>query len=198
MAPRGRPRSFDREQALERLMEVFWSKGYEGTQLNDLMAAINVGPPSFYAAFGSKEAVFMEAVDLYLAEVGARPMQPLEHAPTAREGIRGMLEGSVEVALSTKPGGCMLILGVVNCLPENQPAREYLLNARRKTVELIRACLRRGVEDGNLPEGTDIDRLAAFYHGVMQAISFQARDGATRPELEALIEPALSALPLPA
>lgn len=92
----------------------------------------------------------------------------------------------------------MLILGVVNCLPENQPAREYLLNARRKTVELIRACLRRGVEEGNLPERTDIDRFAAFYHGVMQAISFQARDGATRPELEALIEPALTALPLPA
>lgn len=195
MAPRGRPRSFDREQALECLMEVFWSKGYEGTQLNDLMAAINVGPPSFYAAFGSKEAAFTAAVDLYIATVGSRPMQPLQAAPTAREGIHGMLEGTIDVAMSTKPGGCMLILGVVNCLPEHQLAREYLLDARRKTVALIKACLQRGVEDGNLPEGTDIDRLAAFYHGIMQAISFQARDGATRPELEALMEPAMAALP---
>lgn len=137
----------------------------------------------------------MEAVDLYIATIGSRPMQPLRAALTAKEGIRGMLEGTVDVALSAKPGGCLLILGVVNCLPENQPAREYLLDARRKTVELIRACLRRGVEDGNLPEGTDIDLLAAFYHGVMQAISFQARDGATRPELEALIEPAMAAFP---
>jgi AcrR family transcriptional regulator len=197
MASRGRPRSFDREQALERLMEVFWSKGYEGTQLTDLMSAIGVGAPSFYAAFGSKEAAFMEAVDLYIATVGSRSMQPLQAAPTAREGIRGMLEGSVEVAVSTKPGGCMLILGVVNCLSEHQPAREYLFNARRKTVDLIRACLRRGVEDGNLPEDTEIDRLAAFYHGVIQAISFQARDGAKREELEALIGPALAALPFP-
>ncbi|MGV1964224.1 TetR/AcrR family transcriptional regulator [Agrobacterium sp. 22-222-1] len=195
MAQRGRPRSFDREWALERLMGVFWSKGYEGTQLNDLMAAINVGPPSFYAAFGSKEAAFMEAVDLYIATVGSRPMPPLQAATTAREGIRRMLEGTVDVAMSTKPGGCMLILGVVNCLPENQPAREYLLNARRKTVDLIRACLHRGVEDGNLPDNIEIDHLAAFYHGVIQAISFQARDGATRPELEALIEPAMAALP---
>ncbi len=195
MASRGRPRSFDREKALERLLEVFWSKGYEGTQLNDLMAAIRVGPPSFYAAFGSKEAAFKEAVDLYIATVGSRPMLPLQAAPTAKEGIRGMLEGTVNVALSANPGGCMLILGVVNCLPENQPAREYLLSARRKTVELIQACLRRGIEDGNLPKGTDIDLLAAFYHGVMQAISFQARDGATRPELEALIEPAMAAFP---
>ncbi|MEQ8292146.1 MAG: TetR/AcrR family transcriptional regulator [Roseovarius sp.] len=195
MAPRGRPRSFDREQALERLMEVFWSKGYEGAQLKDLMAAINVGPPSFYGAFGSKEAAFTEAVDLYIATVGSRPMQPLQTAPTAREGIRGMLEGTIDVALSTRSGGCMLILGVVNCLPEHQPAREYLLDARRKTVALIKACLQRGIEDGNLTEGTDVNRLAAFYHGVMQAISFQARDGATRPELEALIEPAMAAFP---
>lgn len=195
MALRGRPRSFDREKALERLMEVFWSKGYEGTQLNDLMSAIDVRPPSFYAAFGSKEAVFLEAVDLYLSKVASRSMQPLETSSTAREGIRAMLEGSIDVALSTKPGGCLLILGVVNCLPEDQPVREYLLKARRKTVDLIRACLRHGVENGDLPEDVEIDHLATFYHGVMQAISFQARDGATRPELEALIEPAMAALP---
>lgn len=195
MAPRGRPRSFDREQALERLMGVFWSKGYEGTQLNDLMAAINVGPPSFYAAFGSKEASFREAIDLYIATIGSRSMLPLQAAPVAREGIRGMLEGTIDVALSTKPGGCMLILGVVNCLPEHQQVREYLIDARRKTVALIKACLQRGIDNGNLPEGTDVNRLAAFYHGIMQAISFQARDGATRPELEALIEPAMAAFP---
>lgn len=58
MAPRGRPRSFDRDQALERVMQVFWAKGYEGAQLTDLVAAIGITPPSFYAAFGSKEAAF--------------------------------------------------------------------------------------------------------------------------------------------
>lgn len=195
MASRGRPRSFDREKALERLMEVFWSKGYEGTQIGDLTSAINIGPPSFYAAFGSKEAAFLEAVDLYIATVGSRPMRALADSPTAREGIREMLRGSVDVALSAKPGGCMLILGVVNCPPDSGPARDCLMAARRKTVDHIRARLRRGIEDGALPEDTETDRLAAFYHGVMQAISFQARDGATRPELEALIEPAMAALP---
>lgn len=194
MAPRGRPRSFDREKALERLMEVFWSKGYEGTQLHDLMAAIKVGPPSFYAAFGSKEAAFLESVELYIATVGLLPMRALENAPTAKDGIRDMLGGSVEVALSTKPGGCMLILGVVNCLPESQRARECLVDARRKTEDYIRTRLRRGMKDGDLPEDIEVDRLVAFYHGIMQAISFQARDGATRPELEALIEPAMAAL----
>lgn len=194
MPPRGRPRSFDRDDALTRIMEVFWAKGYEGAQLNDLTAAIGIAPPSFYAAFGSKEAAFLEAVELYIATVGSRPMLPLETASTARDGIRGMLEGTIDVALSAKPGGCLLILGVVNCLPENQPARDCLLHARRKTVTLIQACLQRGVAAGDLPKDADIDRLAAYFHGIMQAISFQARDGATRAELEALIEPAMAAL----
>lgn len=194
MATRGRPRSFDRDLALERVMKVFWAKGYEGAQLNDLTAAIGVTPPSFYAAFGSKEAAFQEAVDLYVATVGCRPMRALEEAATVREGIRAMLKGSIDVALSSKPGGCLLILGVVNYLPENQAARERLLEARRKTLDLIRTRLRRGVTEGDVPAETDIDRLSAFYHGIMQAISFQARDGAGRKELEALLGPAMAAL----
>lgn len=191
---RGRPRGFDRDQALERLMQVFWARGYEGAQLNDLTAAIGVKPPSFYAAFGSKEDAFREAIDLYIATIGSAPMRALEEAATVRDGLRAMLEGSVAVALSAKPGGCLLILGVVNCLPANEAVRAHLLNARRKTVELVAARLRRGVVDGELPVDTDIPRLAAFFHGIMQAISFQARDGATRADLYALIEPALRVL----
>lgn len=193
-AARGRPRSFDRDQALARMMEVFWSKGYEGAQINDLLAAIGITPPSFYAAFGSKEAAFVEAVDLYIATVGTPPMRALEDAPTVAGGICAMLEGSIAVALSSRPGGCFLILGVVNCLPENEAARARLLAARRKTQDLIRTRLSRGVAEGDLATDTDVDRLAAFYHGILQAISFQARDGATREELTALIEPAMAAL----
>lgn len=194
MAPRGRPRSFDRDQALERVMDVFWAKGYEGAQLNDLTAAIGVTPPSFYAAFGSKEAAFREAIDLYVETVGLKPRRALEQARTAKDGLRAMLEASIDVALSSKPGGCLLILGVVNCLPENEAVREHLMTVRRKTVEMIAARLERGVRDGDLPPDARIEDLANFFHGIAQAISFQARDGASRDQLEALIEPALATL----
>jgi AcrR family transcriptional regulator len=194
-APRGRPRSFDRDHALERVMEVFWAKGYEGAQLNDLIAAIGVTPPSFYAAFGSKEAAFCEAVDLYMNTVGARSRAALDNAATAKEALRDMLRVSVDVSLSAKPGGCLLILGVVNCLPGNETARDHLLAARRKTVKVIVSRLKRGIREGDLPPDTNIHDLANFFHGVVQAISFQARDGATRRQLEALIEPALATLP---
>lgn len=194
MAQRGRPRGFDRNAALHAMMEVFWARGYEGAQLIDLTAAAGIAPPSFYAAFGSKEAAFCEAVDHYIATVGARPMQELDDAATLREGLERMLRASVDVALSTRPGGCLLVLGVVNCLPENEHARAHLKTARIKTRELIHARLKRARMAGELPLDCDIPQSAAFIHGVMQMISFQARDGATRDELEALITPTLNVL----
>ncbi|SNB64192.1 transcriptional regulator, TetR family [Arboricoccus pini] len=174
-------------------MEVFWARGYEGAQLTELTSAAGIAPPSFYAAFGSKEAAFCEAVDRYVATVGAVPMQLLESAPTVREGLRAMLVASIDVALSRRPGGCLLVLGVVNDLPANEGARRHLMDKRRKTRELIAARIERGRREGELSAGTDTQQMAAFIHGVMQMISFQARDGATRQELTLLLEPALKA-----
>lgn len=194
MASRGRPRSFDRNEALVRVMEVFWAKGYEGAQLNDLVEAIGIKPPSFYAAFGSKEAAFRESIELYLATVGARVRRELEQEPTAYEGIQGALAESVNVALSSGTGGCFLILGLVNCLPENEHARACLAQARQTTITMLHERLERGVREGDLPGDTNVELLANFYNGVIQAISFQARDGAVRSQLMALIEPAMKAL----
>jgi len=175
-------------------MEVFWSKGYEGAQLVDLTKAMGISPPSFYAAFGTKEEAFCEAVDLYIRTVGAHPMQALERARTLKAGLRTMLERSIDVALSSDTRGCMLILGVVNVLPETSGACAYLKNARRTTHALLEKRIRRAVEEGELSPDSNPAALADFYHGILQAISFQARDGATRAQLRRLIVPALAAI----
>ena len=94
MAARGRPRTFDREQALRSAMEVFWARGYDGTTLEDLQAAMGgIAPPSFYAAFGSKDELFREVVELYRATMGERIFGPLD-GPTARAGIEGLLRAA--------------------------------------------------------------------------------------------------------
>jgi AcrR family transcriptional regulator len=195
MATRGRPRSFDRDTALRRAIEVFWARGYEGAQLVDLTAAMGINPPSFYAAFGSKEALFREALDRYLTTDGAGSMQALETGATARRSILGMLTASAEIALASPGvGGCMLILGLVNSLPENDGLRRHLAGLRRETAERIRRRLRRGVADGDLPAGTDIGGLATFFGTVMQGLSLQARDGASREELLAAAVAAVKVL----
>lgn len=195
MAIRGRPRGFDRDLALQKIMEVFWAKGYEAAQLNDLTAAIGITPPSFYAAFGSKESAFREAVGLYVVTAGSEPMHALDAGETAQQAIRAMLLASIDVALrAPQSSGCLLILGVMNCQPETGPLYDLLKGMRKETVERVRARLRRGVADGDLPQTTDIPTLASYYGAIMQAISMQARDGATRQELEALVGPSLAAL----
>ncbi len=191
---RGRPRGFDRDAALKSAMEVFWSKGYEGAQLVDLTRAMGISPPSFYAAFGTKEEAFREAVDLYVETVGSAPMRALERARTLRSGLKVLMKGSIDVALSTEAGGCMLILGIVNHLPESAGAAAYLKAARQLTHQLIEKRIRRAIEEGELASACDAAALANYYHGILQAISFQARDGASRAELSRLIDPALAVL----
>ncbi len=195
MATRGRPRGFDRDNALEKIMDVFWAKGYEAAQLNDLTAAVGITPPSFYAAFGSKEQAFREAVNIYVANDGSGPMRALETGETVRQAIQAMLLASIDVALGApQSNGCLLILGVMNCQPETGPLYDLLKDLRRETMERVRARLERGVAEGDLPKTADAATLARYYGAIMQAISMQARDGASRRDLEALVQPSLAAL----
>ncbi|MDC9582224.1 TetR/AcrR family transcriptional regulator [Xenorhabdus sp. PR6a] len=194
MTQRGRPLSFDREAALQQAMELFWAKGYEGTQLVDLTAAMNINPPSFYSAFGSKKKAFYAAVELYIKTVGAKAMDRLNDAGTVREGIQAMLECSVDVATSNQTGGCLLILGIVNYSQENEDVYTYLKTVRKNTLALVHNRIEKGVKEGELPADTHVGKLATYFLGIMQAISFQARDGASKEDLMDLIEPAMAAI----
>jgi AcrR family transcriptional regulator len=176
-------------------MEVFWAKGYEGAQLNDLTAAIGVTPPSFYAAFGSKEAAFREAVDLYKATTGTMFLNALDGEGTAHDSIRAMLMASIDVAVTApNSAGCMLITGAMGCQSDRDPLSALLVGIRRENLARIEARLERGREAGDVPPKANIPVLARFYSGMMQAISMQARDGMTREELEASLGPAMAAL----
>src|SRR5258706_13378598 len=102
--PRGRPRSFDRDEALERAMQVFWKQGYEATSIQDLTRAMGINPPSLYAAFGDKERLFMEAVGRYERECGPAVACLLDEAPTApARGGRLVTDTASQMARSVRP-----------------------------------------------------------------------------------------------
>src|SRR4051812_23312840 len=90
---RGRPRSFDRERALQHAMEVFWKQGYEGTSIHDLTAAMGINPPSLYAAFGDKERLFLEAISRYEGKHSAIAAK-IERAPTALQAVQLLMRGA--------------------------------------------------------------------------------------------------------
>src|ERR671931_1576682 len=97
MSRTGRPRDFDRDEALQRATQLFWGQGYEATTLADLQKAMGgITAPSFYAAFGSKEELFREAVELYKRTEGAPIAKALSEGPTARSSVEAMLRASAE------------------------------------------------------------------------------------------------------
>ncbi|MEV0444755.1 TetR/AcrR family transcriptional regulator [Streptomyces spectabilis] len=194
MAGRGRPRSFDRDTALRRAMEVFWEQGYEATSMTDLTTAMGIASPSLYAAFGSKERLFQEAVALYSATEGAAMARAFTEVPTARGAVEAVLRENARAYTDRdRPTGCMIVLAATNCSPGNAPVRDHLATWRRSGAEMMADRLRRGVDEGELPAATDTEAAAAFYTTIIQGMSVQARDGATRTDLDKTVDRAMAA-----
>jgi AcrR family transcriptional regulator len=197
MAKRGRPAGFDRSEALDRAMEMFWERGYEGTTLEDLQDAMgNISPTSFYHAFGSKEALFRLVVEKYRQTVGGPALNALDESPTVREAVHEMLRLTAEsFCRPGKPHGCMLVLGATNCSPANAAPQEYLRSIRQQTPTVLRRRLARAVAEGDLAASADITSIAAFYATVLHGMAVRAGDGASKKALMAAVDGAMAAWP---
>ncbi len=195
MATRGRPRTFDPDTALDQATALFWERGYEGTSLSDLAQAMGIASASIYACFGSKAELFRQVMHRYGETFGAPPRHALGAAPTARAAIDAMLRATADqVTRPDAPHYCMLILAAPTGAVENHEIREFLATIRRSQFTTIRERLHRGVADGDLVRpAQSVDSLARYYTTVMQGLSVQARDGATREELDGVITCAMAA-----
>jgi AcrR family transcriptional regulator len=185
---RGRPREFDREQGLQKAMQLFWSLGYDSTSMADLRAGLGITQASLYAAFGSKEQLFREAVDLYRRTTGFSTTRALESGATAREAIHGMLQAAVDAfSAPDAPGGCLLILGATNCALENKAVQNHLLLIRQQISRAISERLMKGQRDGDVPTTAPTSAITAYYSTVLYGLALQSRDGASRKTLTQVV-----------
>jgi TetR/AcrR family transcriptional regulator, copper-responsive repressor len=192
--PRGRPRSFDREAALDRAVELFWREGYEGATVAALCRATGLNPPSLYAAFGDKRRLWEAALDRYQARFGGFGPLALDTAPTAREGVERMLLGAAEsLARPEGPRGCLVVTGALACADED--ARAAAASRRTTTLAALLNRLARGQADGDVSGNVDAESLARYVATVFHGMSIQARDGATAAELQAVARLAMRAWP---
>jgi AcrR family transcriptional regulator len=180
-------------------VRVFRERGYEGATLADLQAAMGgLSPPSLYAAFGSKEQLFEEAVAVYLESTGQCGRFALE-TPTlsTRAAIEQLLRANVTaITKSGEPRGCMLVLGALNSTSEDADgaaASEHLHRLRLGSYRTIANRIRRGIREGDVPRSTDVDGLTTFVAALVNGLSVLARDGSSQSTLDAAVDRAMQA-----
>src|SRR5256885_165383 len=144
----GRPREFDRDQALERAMLAFWRRGYEGTSMADLVQALGIASARIYAAFGSKQDLFREAVQRYEAGDGGFADRAMAQEPRVRDALARVLRDAVATYTDdAHPLGCMVVTAATNCAEENEAVAAWLAEHRRqRTQSLIDRLQRRSEE----------------------------------------------------
>lgn len=191
----GRPRTFNVDRALDRALEVFWRRGYEGASLSDLTRAMRINRPSLYAAFGDKAELFRRVLDRY-AEGPAAYVRDALNEPTARAVIQKLLNCTADsLSDAHNPKGCLLVQGALACGDDASCAKRELTLRREAGEEALRERLKRAKAEGDLHADSDPVALARYVASVCQGIAVQAAGGASRAELRKIADIAMRALP---
>jgi AcrR family transcriptional regulator len=193
--PLGRPRAFDVDRALEAALRVFWEKGYEGTAISDLTAAMAINRPSIYATFGNKEALFRKALDRYCSRA-AKYLSEAMGEPTARAVAQRLLSEAANVLTSSRnPGGCLLVQGALACGNDAQPIKKELISRRAEAQSMLRKRFERALKDCDLPSDASPSHLARYVLAVTYGMAVHAAGGASRASLQNVIDLSLQAWP---
>jgi len=194
LATRGRPREFDTEVALAAALRVFWTKGYEGASLTDLTDAMEITRPSLYAAFGNKEALFKQALDLYEAEklayIGAAM-----NAETARGVVSNLLHGALDTISGGDCRGCMRVIASVACQSAEESIREDVDRRTESARNAMIERMQRAIDEGDFTVPVEAEPITRYVIAVMQGMAVQAGAGADREQLQQVADATLAVWP---
>lgn len=195
MTKRGRPREFDRDAALRKAMAVFWANGYENTSMTQLIEAMGIASPSLYAAFGSKEALFHDAVAQYATEHGGGIWAALDREPGIAAALGAFLNATARMySTAGQPQGCMIVLGARQGPQGESAVADDLRQRRGASVERLRQRFARAAAEGELPASLDAEAMGTYYATVQHGMSILARDGADYATLQAVARHAVDSL----
>ncbi len=193
---KGRPREFDANEALDKAMMVFWQQGFEGASLTELTDAMGISRPSLYAAFGNKEELFRRALERYVETGPAAEYRAALAAPTARAVVERLLRRAAETMTDPcHPAGCMAVRGAFSCSEAEQSIKEELSTLRCTGEAELTDRFERAKAEGDLPATSNPAALARYVAALLQGMSVQAANGATREQLLDVAEMALTSWP---
>jgi len=193
-ATKGRPRSFDEDRAIDAAMRVFWEKSFEGTTMTDLTDATGLSRSSIHAAFGSKEGLFLKAVERYRSEqMGHIPKALAE--PTLPRTIEALFRGMVNaLSIPGNPKGCLSIHGALACGTDCELVTQVMAKWRRSNGNLIKERIQQAQREGELHRDVNAADYARYIATIMMGIGMQAVNGAGRAELTRTVDMALQFL----
>lgn len=193
---KGRPRAFDRAQALHSALEVFWRRGYAPASVAELCAAMNINPPSLYAAFGNKAALFLEALRYYEHTYWEAPARRFLDEPDVHAAVSRFFQEAAHILLSPHtPCGCMVVLAAVNIDDSETEIISAVRALRQATETMFAERLQRAVADKQLPPDTDVPALAGALNTLLEGLSLQTKNDLTLARLSAIAAHAVRLLP---
>ncbi len=193
--PPGRPRAFNPDRALDAALNVFWERGYESASLADLTEAMGINKPSLYAAFGDKAELFHKVMDRYISRQSILWEQILRE-PSARMAVERILNAVADSSTSGQnPRGCLLVQSALTCSPESDCIKKDLALKRADGDAMLRTRLARAQAEGELAPDVDVAALSRYFSTILRGISVEASAGATRQDLQNVIDLAMKAWP---
>jgi AcrR family transcriptional regulator len=194
--PRGRPRSFDEGAALKKATQVFWSKGYDGVTIDDLVAGMGVGRPSLYSIFGDKRTLFLRVLHAYAERKGILAAEALLSPPTLRDSLASFLKFAVTSATEDESAhGCLLMC--VAPLVDDAEVRQFIQNAAAGAAALVERRFQSGISAGEIPADFPVSERAIQVLDLARGLTMRAQMGMPRATLLKDAEVAADVMLLP-
>lgn len=193
--PRGRPSNFDHEEALDKALKVFWARGYEGASMAELTEALGINRPSIYAAFGNKEELFRKALARYATGPAAFVGEAIKETTACLVVEKFLMQAVDFFSDKSTPNGCMIVQGALTCGPSSHTIQQQLIAYRSNFEASLNVRFELAKAQGDLAENVNTKQLAKYIATIHQGMSVQATSGATREELQAIVEMAMKNWP---
>lgn len=189
---RGRPREFDPDQAVERAMQIFWSRGYQGTSLPDLVSATKLSRGSLYAAFGDKHNIFLLALDRYIAQALERLDDELASGQNALAGLKACMDGYVaRTDGSAGKRGCLVVATAMELAAQDQDVShrigQFFAAMEARLTKALKRAKQEGALGGNVHPAAAAHLLVCFLEGLRVVRKAGGEPGKAKAAVQVLV-----------
>ena len=181
--PRGRPKGFIPDEALDRAVEMFWEHGYEGVDVDRIAHAVNVTKPALYRAFGDKATLLLKAVERYAMTYIADRMAAFQAEPDIRKAVTAFCEATVNAAAHEARGGCMLAAAALGQSERVTEIRSYVANGLTATADIFAKRFEKEMKADRLSRAHSAKVRARLLVDLMQGVQLRAKVGIAREQL---------------